>query len=91
VEALAHEIAHALLHENFDNRALAELEAESTAYIVCQVLGIESRDDSFGYVATWAGGGDEAFNAIKTSCERIQKTGQTILWGFEPAVQEEAA
>ena len=31
---LAHEIGHALLHEPFDNRALAELEAESTAYVI---------------------------------------------------------
>ncbi|MGC8511390.1 MAG: ArdC-like ssDNA-binding domain-containing protein, partial [Acidimicrobiales bacterium] len=29
VKTLAHEIAHALLHESFDSRALAELEAES--------------------------------------------------------------
>jgi hypothetical protein len=31
---LAHEIGHALLHEQFDNRALAELEAESTVYVI---------------------------------------------------------
>ena len=55
VKTLAHELAHALLHESYDNRALAELEAESTAYVVCQVLGIDSGDYSFGYVATWAG------------------------------------
>jgi Zn-dependent peptidase ImmA (M78 family) len=34
VKTLAHEIAHALLHESFDSRALAELEAESTTYVV---------------------------------------------------------
>ncbi len=32
VKTLVHEIAHALLHESFDDQALAELEAESTAY-----------------------------------------------------------
>jgi hypothetical protein len=31
---LPHEIGHALLHEQFDNRALAELEAESMAYVI---------------------------------------------------------
>jgi hypothetical protein len=31
---LAHEIGHALLHEQFDNRALAELDAESTVYVI---------------------------------------------------------
>jgi hypothetical protein len=82
--------AHALLHEKFDSRALAEL-AESTAYLVCQALGIDSSDYSFGYVATWAGGGDQAIAGIKASCERIQKTAATILRAFEPAPVEEAA
>ncbi len=66
VKTLAHELAHALLHESYDNRALAELEAESIAYVVCQVLGIDSGDYSFGYVATWAGDGDQAIAGIKT-------------------------
>ena len=87
VKTLAHEIAHALLHENFKDRALAELEAESTAYVVCQALGIDTSDYSFGYVATWAGGGDEAIAGIKASCERIQKTAATILRAFEPAAE----
>ncbi len=84
VKTLAHEIAHALLHETFDSRALAELEAESTAYVVCQTLGIDSSDYSFGYVATWAGGGDQAIAGIKASCERIQRSASTILRAFEP-------
>lgn len=91
VKTLAHEIAHALLHEKFDNRALAELEAESTAYVVCQALGFDSSDYSFGYVATWAGGGDEAIAGIKASCERIQKSAATILRSFETAAEAAAA
>jgi len=91
VKTLAHEIAHAMLHETFDSRALAELEAESTAYVVTQSLGIDSSDYSFGYVATWAGGGDQAITGIKASCERIQKTASSILRAFEPAPVEEAA
>ena len=38
------EIAPALLHESFDSRARAEPEAESTAYVVCQSLGLDSSD-----------------------------------------------
>lgn len=58
VKTLAHEIAHAILHESFDgSRDLAELEAESVAYIVCSDMGLDSSAYSFGYVATWAGGG----------------------------------
>ena len=91
VKTLAHEIGHALLHEKFDSRAVAELEAESTAYVVCQSLGFDTSDYSFGYVATWAGGGDQAIAGIKASCERIQKSAATILRAFEPVEREEAA
>jgi antirestriction protein ArdC len=89
VKTLVHEIAHALLHESYDNRALAELEAESTAYVVCQTLGIDSSDYSFGYVATWAGGGEQAIAGIKASCEHIQKSAATILRAFEPSAEEQ--
>src|SRR3954447_22120182 len=58
VKTLAHEIAHALLHVDTADRALAELEAESVRYAVCHAIGIEAHDWSFGYVAGWAGGGD---------------------------------
>lgn len=54
VKTLAHEIAHAMLHEQATNRPVAELEAESAAYAVCHALGIDSGDYSFAYVATWA-------------------------------------
>ncbi len=91
VKTLVHEMAHALLHASYDDRALAELEAESTAYVVCQVLGIDSGDYSFGYVATWAGDGDQAVAGIKASCERIQKSAAAILQAFEPEAENEAA
>ncbi|MGO9301316.1 MAG: ArdC-like ssDNA-binding domain-containing protein [Acidimicrobiales bacterium] len=91
VKTLVHELAHALLHASYDDRALAELEAESTAYVVCQVLGIDSGDYSFGYVATWAGDGDQAVAGIKASCERIQKSAAAILQAFEPEAENEAA
>jgi antirestriction protein ArdC len=91
VKTLAHELAHALLHEHYENRALAELEAESTAYVVCQALGVDSGDYSFGYVATWAGDGERTITGIKASCERIQKSAATILRAFEPAGEQEHA
>jgi antirestriction protein ArdC len=78
-KTLVHEIAHALLHEGFKDRALAELEAESIAYIVCRSTGLDTSEYSFGYVASWAGTGDEAITGIKASCERIQRTAALIL------------
>lgn len=79
VKTLAHELAHALLHEHTDDRPLAELEAESVAYIVCQSLGLDTKQYSFGYVATWAGGTSVALGAIKASGGRIADTARTII------------
>jgi hypothetical protein len=91
IKTLAHEIAHAMLHENFDSRAMAELEAESIAYIVCQNFGIDSGDYSFGYVASWGGGSDGAISAIKSSCGRIQRTAAAILDDCKVGAQRQAA
>jgi len=79
VKTLAHELAHALLHEHEEDPARAELEAESVAYCVCAALGIDSGDYSFGYLAGWAGGGDQALTALAASAERIQRTTSSIL------------
>jgi antirestriction protein ArdC len=93
VKTLAHEIAHAMLHEHATNRPIAELEAESVAYAVCHALGIESGDYSFGYVTTWAGGGVEAVSAIKAAGARIQRTANDILSRLDAGevASEEAA
>jgi len=83
VKTLAHELAHALLHEGVADRALAELEAESTAFVVCRALGLDSGDYSFGYVASWAGGGPEAAAAITASGGDIQRAAAAILDGLD--------
>jgi antirestriction protein ArdC len=90
VKTLAHELAHALLHENHDDRALAELEAESVAFVVCAFLGVQSDNYTFGYVASWAGGGDEALAGIKATGGRIQQTANTILKKLEAAMLDRA-
>jgi antirestriction protein ArdC len=79
VKTLVHELAHAMLHANAEDRSLAELEAESVAFVVCEAIGIASDDYSFGYVTTWAGGSREAVTAIKASASRIQFTADRIL------------
>ncbi len=79
VKTLAHELAHAILHGDFEDRGLAELEAESVAYIVCQELALDSGAFSFGYLAGWARGGDEATRAITASGQRITAAARQIL------------
>jgi hypothetical protein len=79
VKTLAHEIAHALLHEAVADRRLAELEAESVAYVVCRHLGLDAGCYSFGYVATWAGGTDHAIDGIRASGAQIQRTASQVI------------
>ena len=63
----------------------------SVAYVVCANLGITTDDYSFGYVATWAGGGDEAIANVTASAGRIQHAAASILSSFETEQQEEVA
>ena len=79
VKTLCHELAHALLHTDRTDRALAELEAESVAFIVSCELRIQSDAWSFGYFASWSGGGEPAIAAIKAAGTRIQRTADHIL------------
>jgi hypothetical protein len=81
-KTLAHEIAHALLHEEgyaATPRPVAELEAESVAFVVMSRLGIDSGEYSLGYVAIWAGGGDAARAALRGSAQRIQRGAAAII------------
>lgn len=79
VKTLAHELGHALLHESVTDRALAECEAESVAFVVCRAVGVDSGGYSFGYVAGWAGGGEQAIAAVRACGNRISRTAARIL------------
>jgi hypothetical protein len=83
VKTLAHELVHAILHEQFEDRGLAELEAESVAYIVCHELALDSSTYSFGYLATWGHGGDKATQVITASGQRITTAARRILDSLE--------
>ena len=93
VKTLAHELGHAVLHQERAglSREQAELEAESVAYVVCAGLDIDSSEYSFGYLAVWAGGGDEARRGISESAERIQRAARMILDAITGAGEEVAA
>ena len=59
--------------------------------VVCANHGINSDDYSFGYVTNWAGGGDEARDAIKASGARIQRAADQILTAMSGEGLEEVA
>lgn len=61
LKTLIHELTHALYHNSSmtaASRSLLEMEAESTAYVVCSHLGLDTSDYSFKYVAGWSMGQD---------------------------------
>ena len=93
VKTLAHELGHAILHADRAGlcRERAELEAESIAYIVCAGLGIDTSEYSFGYLAVWAGGGEQARRAIAESAQRIQTAAHRVLDAVTPGAEEVAA
>jgi antirestriction protein ArdC len=84
-KTLVHEVAHMLLHcEDADltrdamaHRDVAEVEAESVAYIVAKSLGLETSPYSLPYVAAW--GGKDAQEKITATGQRVVKTARVIL------------
>jgi antirestriction protein ArdC len=93
VKTLAHELGHAILHADRAGlcREQAELEAESVAYVVCAGLGIDTSEYSFGYLAVWAGGGEQARRAIAESAQRIQTAAHRVLNAVTPGAEAVAA
>lgn len=89
--ATVHEIAHAKLH-NYDtvntqseqseetpkkDQRTKEVEAESIAYAVCQYYGIETSENSFGYIAGWSKGKD--LEELRASLETINQTASELI------------
>jgi hypothetical protein len=79
VKTIVHELAHGILHEDQRNRCLAEIEAESVAFVVLAALGMDSTPYSAGYVASWIGNDRDPAEAINGSCIAIQRASSSIL------------
>lgn len=80
MKTLIHERAHSILHTKDGNhytRNEAEVQAESTAFVVSEVLGLDTSDYSFGYIAGWSNGKD--LKELQQSLSIIEKTSREIL------------
>lgn len=85
---LVHETAHELLHwleaKNIDkdsSRKEKEIDAETTAFIVCHHFGFESQDTP-NYLALWQAKGEEIRNRRKN----IIEASKLIIQGIEKTV-----
>ena len=68
------------------SRNTEEVEAESISYAVCQYFGIETAENSFGYIATWSQG--KELKELRASLETINKTSSELITGIEKNYRE---
>ena len=68
------------------SRNTEEVEAESISYAVCQYFGIETADNSFGYIAAWSQG--KELKELRASLETINKTSSELISGIEQHYRE---
>lgn len=88
IKTAVHEVAHSILHkkdgeEEQASRNTKEVQAESVAYIVCNWLGLDTAEYSFGYVAGWSR--DKEAKELLECADVIKKTARQIIDGLKAA------
>ena len=68
------------------NRNTEEVEAESISYAVCQYFGIQTGENSFGYIASWSEG--KELKELRASLETINKTSCELINDIERNYKE---
>ena len=74
------------LQEQRKDRHTEEVEAESVSYAVCKYFGIETGENSFGYIASWSQG--KELKELRASLETINKTSGTLISDIERHYKE---
>ena len=59
------------------DRHTEEVQAESISYAVCQYYGVQTADNSFGYIASWSQG--KELKELRASLEVINKTAGELI------------
>jgi nucleotide-binding universal stress UspA family protein len=93
--SLIHEVAHGALGHTTDmseyrqHRGRMEVEAESVAYLVAEVLGVDSSSFAFTYIAGWSRGNpelvEEVAKHVDTTCSELLRHLEAA--GYTPAVE----
>lgn len=93
IKTLIHEITHAHLHMGPKNpileprdRQTEEVQAEATAFVVCDHFGIDTSQYSFAYLASWSS--NKNLNELKNSLTLIQKQASELITNVEKRFAE---
>ena len=91
VKTMIHEISHATLKHGTDecktDRFTNEVQAESIAFLVTGLLGLDTSDYSFGYISSWSS--DKEVQELKDSLEVITETSQGIFEELKSELSKE--
>ncbi|MBW7571847.1 YodL domain-containing protein [Caproiciproducens faecalis] len=68
------------------DRHTEEVEAESVSYAVCQYYGIQTGENSFGYIASWSR--DKELPELRASLETINKTASGLISDIDQNFRE---
>lgn len=90
LKTMIHEIAHASLghggKEDKWDRQTKEVQAESVAYWVTQMMGLDTSEYSFGYISGWSG--DKEVFELKENLDIIKQTADKISLSIEECVKK---
>ena len=90
LKTMVHEIAHATLghgsKEDKWDRQTKEVQAESVAYWVTQMIGLDTSDYSFGYISGWSK--DKEVSELKDSLDVIKQTADKLSSSIEEKIRE---
>ena len=78
--------AQRFLQDHKKDRRTEEVEAESISYAVCQYYGIQTGENSFGYIANWSQG--KELKELRASLETINKTAGALIADIDRHFQE---
>ena len=90
IKTMLHEIAHATYghgskEDKWDKQS-KEIQAESTAFWVAGMLGLDTGDYSFGYITGWSK--DREVSELKENLELIKNTANELVTKIDEKLAE---
>jgi antirestriction protein ArdC len=94
IKTMIHELAHEVLHapdvnqtsKEKSTRSTREVEAESTAFVVCEHYGIDTSEYSFPYLASWSSSNE--LKELQMSMNNIQKQAGSLIKQLDKQLEQ---